>query len=401
MKAVVIGPGRIGCGFVGQLLRSANHEVVFVGRGPVVDLLGRRRRYRVRLIDGTAVEEIGVDGVDAVNVDDTHAVLDHLASAQLVATAVGAGNLSRVTPLLAMGIARARQPTNVIAFENLSRAGTWLRGQVARHLPVGFPLDEHGFSGAVVSRAVSHRLWPRGPSESLVLVGDRPCTFHVDRAALREPLPALAGMIATGAYQAWERRKRCMYSAGHAATAYLGSLKGYHYIHTAIRDPEIRSAVRVAMAEGQRGLRARYGPGVAGDETDLDAILARFDNAALSDPIARVGRDPRRKLHADDRLVGAARLAADGGTRPEMLALAITAALCFDDPCDPGAAELHSEIERLGIAPVLRSVCGLRPDRGVGRVVAEQWRALAPGWGEGNLLLSLRSRMWAVQAAAS
>ena len=34
MRAVVIGPGRIGCGFAGHVLREAGYDVTFVGRPP-------------------------------------------------------------------------------------------------------------------------------------------------------------------------------------------------------------------------------------------------------------------------------------------------------------------------------------------------------------------------------
>jgi mannitol-1-phosphate 5-dehydrogenase len=201
--------------------------------------------------------------------------------------------------------------------------------------------------------------------------------------------------VATDDYEAWLHRKLYVYSAGHAATAYLGYLKGYHYIHSAIRDPEIRTAARAAMAEGQRGVAARYGSAVAGGEAELDAILARFENAALNDSVCRVGRDPRRKLAADDRLVGAARLAAAGGSSPERLLLAVAAALCFCDPVDALAAELHREIERRGLDLILATVCGLEPHRDLGRLVLDRWRALSRGWGEGNLLLHLEAPMWA------
>jgi hypothetical protein len=83
-----------------------------------------------------------------------------------------------------------------------------------------------------------------------------------------------------------------------------------------------------------------------------------------------------------------------------MLTLAVVAAFLFDDPADPGATRLHDEVQDRGFAPVLGSVCGLGADRGVGRLVARHWRALAPGWAAGNHLLSLRSPKWAWRTAA-
>jgi mannitol-1-phosphate 5-dehydrogenase len=395
MRAVVIGPGLIGCGFVGQLLRSSEWEVCFVGRGPVVDLLRRHRRYVVRLVDGADADDIVVDGVTAIPFSDGRATADAIAGADLVATAVGPGNLAAIAPTIASGLSARQGPNNVIAFENLLGAGPHLRDQVALHLPGGFPLDDHGFSGAVVSRAVSQRRWPTGPGNPLLFVGDRPSAFWVDRPALREPIPGVSGLVLTDQYEAHVQRKLYTYSAGHAACAYLGFLKGYHYIHTAIRDPEIAAAVRAAMAEGQRGLAARHGAELAGGDGELDAILARFANAGLADPILRVGRDPRRKLAANDRLVGAARLAAACGPVPETLALAVAAALVFCDPGDRSCRALHRQVAETGVPGVLEAVCGLDSDEGLGRLVAEAFERLSAGWAEHNLLLSLERGLWA------
>ena len=76
------------------------------------------------------------------------------------------------------------------------------------------------------------------------------------------------------------------------------------------------------MSEGRLGILARYGPAYAGGAAMLRAIADRFENAAVRDPVARVGRDPLRKLAGDDRLVGAARLAAAAGVAPVHLCTA-------------------------------------------------------------------------------
>ena len=50
-------------------------------------------------------------------------------------------------------------------------------------------------------------------------------------------------------------------------------------------------------------------------------------NPFLSDSVARVIRDPYRKLGWDDRLVGAMRLALEAGVKPVRLAAGVRAAL--------------------------------------------------------------------------
>jgi mannitol-1-phosphate 5-dehydrogenase len=399
MKAVVIGAGRIGCGFAGQLLRSSGYELVFVARDPAMAAhLNRVGCYRVLMVGGAGRREFTVEGVRAVEARDAEGVSGEIASADLVISSVGADNLPDVAPRIAAGLLCRSTPVNVFAFENMTDGGASLRGLVARHLPAGFPLSAHGFSGALISRAVTQRLGDPAGDQPLVFIGDTPDSFVVDGAALCEPLPAVAGMIVAEDFGAWIRRKLYVFSAGHATCAYLGYLKGYHYIHTAIRDPEIRRAVIEAMREGQRGLAACYGPELAGAEDDLLEIISRFENAALADPITRVGRDPRRKLRAEDRLVGAALLAERAGVRPVRLALAAAAALCFAAPADPSADNLRHEIEDCGMEQALRSVTGLDASRGLGRFVAEVWLQITAGWQPDNLLLSLDQLFWAWRA---
>lgn len=396
MKAVVIGSGRIGCGFAGQLLRASGMEVVLAARNRLlVDHFNRVGQCRVRLVQGREEREFVVDGVRAVSTAEVDLVAAEIAGAGLVVTAVGAGNLPDIAPLIAAGLLRRTAPLNIIAFENFANAGSCLRAHVIKNLPVDFPVTKHGFSGALVSRAVTNRLGDPSGDEPLIFVGDPPSVFVVDGSGLRQPLPDLKGMIVTDNFSAWIQRKLFTYSAGHATAAYLGHLKGYHYIHTAIRDPEIRATVLSAMTEGQRALAARYGTDIAGDEGDLLEIISRFENAALNDQITRVGRDPRRKLGAEDRLVGAARLAEEVGVRPKKLALAAAAAFYFDDPADPLTADFQREVGEAGLSSALSRVSGLDCNYGLGRAVADTCGGLALGWRRGNLLLSLDRLQWA------
>jgi mannitol-1-phosphate 5-dehydrogenase len=396
MKAVIFGTGRIGCGFAGQLLHASGYEIVFVGRNQeMVDHLNRVGQYKVQLVQGSEIQEITVDGIKALWSGDRARVADAVACADLVATSVCPENLQSIAPLITAGLRRRKTPVNVLAFENLINAGPCLRRLVMKGAPKGSLLTRHGFSGALVSRVVTKRLGDPAGETPLVFLADPPTSFVVEGPSLCKPLPKIQGMVVTQNYEAWVLRKLYTFSAGHATAAYLGSLKGYHYIHTAIRDREIHESVIEAMREGQQGLHARYGPEVAGSEEDLQQIVARFENAALNDPIVRVGRDPRRKLGTGERLVGAARLAEEAGVCPEKLALATAAALCFCNPKDPSCNELQCSLRKSGVEATLSEICGLDSGKGIGRSVANWWGQLASGWKQGSLLLSLDRPMWA------
>lgn len=396
MKAIVFGPGRVGCGFVGDVLRASGHEVLFVARDPLVAAhLNRVGGYRLRLVDGAGTSEKVVDGIRALCVDDRERVIEELVAADLIATCVRPPNLAEVARVIAAALERRSAPVNVLAFENLIDAGLVLRCLVALHLAPGFAVAAHGFSGVIVAGAASQRLGDPAGDALLTFVADSLTEFVVDRRALRVPLPRIAGMVVTDQFEALVRRKLYTFSAGHAATAYLGYLKGYRYIHAAIRDAEVRRSVLAVMREGQDGLASRYGRDFAGGEKELLGNIVRFENAALGDPCVRVGREPHRKLAPMDRLVGAATLAGEGGIRVEGLPLAIAAALCFRSGADPSSAQLQAQLRADGPERVLRSVCGIDPHRSLGQAVMEHWKLLSTGLESDSPLLRLHRPLWA------
>src|SRR5688572_19692318 len=396
MRAVVVGAGKIGCGFAGQILAASGYETVFITHDPVlVDHLNRVQGYQVSLAGVKENLVVTVDGIRAVPASDYDRVVREMSQADLIITAVGACNLPLVAPWIGTALRLRKKPINILAFENLTNAGYYLRLRVGSLLSYHFDLHAHGFSGAVIHRAVTQRLGDPHSDVPLIFVGDVPATFIVEGPSLRPPFPELKGMLTVEDLNPWMQRKLYIYSAGHAMTAYLGFLKGYHYIHTAIRDPEIRADVLAAMVEGQRGLSARYGPEATDPESDLLEIIARFENAALNDPLDRVGRDPQRKLGAQDRLVGAARLAQSAGVQPQKLALGAAAALLFNNPKDASAQELQREIRTNGLVPALVRISRLDTRIDPGHLVVEIWNQLAAGWRKDNLLLSLDRFQWA------
>jgi mannitol-1-phosphate/altronate dehydrogenase len=93
----------------------------------------------------------------------------------------------------------------------------------------------------------------------------------------------------------------------------------------------------------------------------MERELRRFKNPLLHDPIARVAKDPLRKLSADDRLVQALKLVHNTGLDPYPLLLCINAAL-------EGAASGHVGLNEERADPlwrrqILETVSGLRDDQ--------------------------------------
>jgi mannitol-1-phosphate 5-dehydrogenase len=384
---VVFGAGRIACASLGLTLAGAGHDVVLVNRdGMVGDRINAHRGYVVRTGENGRYTQQWVRGVRAIRITEHDRVVAEVAQAELVATAVGAGNLPAIANALAAGLDRAAGPINVVAFENGPDAGPALRRLVLSSSVDRRSAARHGFASGLALRIVADRSLPIDRAHPLSFLADRDPRLLVDRTGLMTDLPVAEGLRAVGAYPVWVRAKLFTLNAAHAAAGYLGYLKGYRSVHAAVRDPQIRPLVRAVATLGRDGIAARC---PRAPLPEPDAVLRRLDNALLNDQIARVARDPLRKLARGERLVGAARWATDVGLDAAPLALVIAAAIRYARDHDLG----HPETTR-----ILRDVCGLDPHSGTGLLVAEHARRIA-GVPTGALMLDLTRMSWTWRAA--
>lgn len=133
--------------------------------------------------------------------------------------------------------------------------------------------------------------------------------------------------------QPFAEAKLYCHNAGHALAAYLAHQLGYQRIDELRQRPDVLAFIRGAMVEESgAALVARFG-GVdpiftpAGMRAYVDDLIARMVNPYVRDTVARVGRDPARKLGWEDRLVGAMRLTMSAGMTPRRYAIGVAAAL--------------------------------------------------------------------------
>ena len=103
--AVHFGAGKIGLGFIGDLLHQSGYHIVFADVvEKTVAQLRKEKQYRLFLIDHDYQERI-IDNVDAVSsIQDPDGVVEAMTHADIVTTSVMASNLPKVAPLIAKGL---------------------------------------------------------------------------------------------------------------------------------------------------------------------------------------------------------------------------------------------------------------------------------------------------------
>lgn len=379
--AVQFGAGSIGRGFMGQLFSESGYEVVFVDVAQdIVQELNRRRSYPLR-IAAQNIEELTISNVRAVDARDEAAVVNEVVHASIICTAVGAAALPAVARVLAKGLSRRTEPVNIIICENLPRPADTMRDLLLSSTPAerrAFVEQNVGLVEAVVARMVPVQVRSPG-SDPLAIVVEPYKRLPVNAQGFVGPLPQIVGMEPKPNFRAYVDRKLFAHNAGHAAAAYLGHLRGYTYIYEVMNDPALKAKVRGAMHETGQALIQKHNFDPAEHEEHIEDLLQRFANVPLADTVARVGRDPIRKLAHDDRLVGGALLAMEYGVEPHNLAEAIAAALLFDVPGDPSAGTLQSMLRDRGIDAVLQDVCGLNSSHPLASMVKDVWLSLKSG----------------------
>jgi mannitol-1-phosphate 5-dehydrogenase len=162
----------------------------------------------------------------------------------------------------------------------------------------------------------------------------------------------------------FEEAKLYGHNATHALGAYLGAILGLERIAELREIPGALSFLRSAFIEESGEALIRKHAGVdplftrEGYTHYADDLLERMTNPYLRDTVERVGRDPRRKLGWDDRLIGTMRVGLSQGIEPWRYAVGAAAALEIMAP----TAEADTSAETL-LGPIWREAYPERHER--------------------------------------
>ncbi|APX02194.1 mannitol-1-phosphate 5-dehydrogenase [Arthrobacter sp. QXT-31] len=364
MKAVHFGAGNIGRGFVGLLLHDAGYEVVFAD---VADAL----IAQLAEADSYSVHEVGenpatrtVDNFRAVNSGTQEAqLIEEIATADIVTTAVGPHILKFVAPAIAKGIAARAAglaPLQVMACENAINATDILRESIVSSWDeaAGSLGDSAVFANTAVDRIVPNQ----EPGQGLDVTVETFYEWVIDRTPFGGAAPVIPGATFVDQLGPYIERKLFTVNTGHASAAYFGFEAGLEKISDAMADEDVAADVRSVLDETKQLLVSKHGFSYDEQEAYVQKILARFTNPHLPDTVHRVGRAPLRKLSRHERFIGPAAELAERGIVPEALLGAIAAALRFNDPADAEAVELGQILSSSEPAAATERITGLAPD---------------------------------------
>jgi mannitol-1-phosphate 5-dehydrogenase len=342
--------------FVFEAFRSGNFERLVVSEidvGLVNALKRNRGRYVVNVAHLNDIEPVTVEDVELLNPTeavDRGRILEAVAAADELATAVpsvnlyGVGGAASIAALLAEGC-RVVRPRVIYAAENDNYAAEALRRAIAAEEPA-FPFESTAILNTVIGKMSGVVTDP----DEITRLGLEPMVPDGDRAIVVEAFNRiLVSQITTpGCTRGidvfdekpdllpFEEAKLYGHNAIHALMGYLGAAAGYAAMTQLLDDAAIMGFARRAFLDESGAALCRKYADVddplftpAGYEAYAEDLLVRMTNPRLNDAIARVCRDPQRKLALNDRLYGTMCLALDYGIRPVNIARGAAAGLLF------------------------------------------------------------------------
>lgn len=363
MKAVHFGAGNIGRGFVGLLLHDGGYELVFSDvAASLVDAINATSSYTVHEVGEGGTDRV-VTGYRAINsATDPQDVIDEIATADVVTTAVGPTILKFVAPHILAGLALrdpALPPLQVMACENAIGATDLLREEIRAQ--AGEAWDAVANRAVFANTAVDRIVPAQAPGSGVDVTVEPFFEWAIERGPFGDNPPHIPGAHFVDDLAPYIERKLFTVNTGHATTAYFGAQAGIEKISDALADPAIAAKVAATLEETSALLEAVHGLDAADLAAYRATILRRFANPALPDTVGRVGRQPLRKLSRHERFVGPAAAAAERGLATSALVAAMAAALEFDEPEDEQSVELQRRLREEDAATFTTGVTGLEP----------------------------------------
>ncbi len=355
-----IGAGNIGRACVGRLFHDAGYHVCFSDvNKDLLALMDEKKSYSVRMVGQDFDKTLVIDNVSILPTDQSQKE-ELYKNVDVITTAVGVPILPRIAPLIVEIINYRHQnnissPLNIVACENAVRATSTLKKHVMDAL-----------DSSVVAWCEGVVAFPDAATDSIVptVISDDPllvtsenfAELIIEKSAFIGDLPAVEGLYLKDNLDAYIERKLFTLNTGRAVTAYHGYLKGYETIKQSIADSEVKDSVQKTMIESGDVLINRYGFSKDEHHAYIKKIIGRFENPYLNDEVARVGRDPLRKLSRNDRLIKPILGAVEYKLPYEYLLKGVKAALQFKNDQDESCIKMH---ELLAQPDGLQQITGL------------------------------------------
>lgn len=365
-EILIIGAGKIGRGFIGQLFFRSGYKLWFVDSSDeVVRLLNKEKRYRV---DIAKDEEDETEYVEVEGAYTPKAIVDIQAVANrisLMSTCVGASNIE-TTAVFLRNILEHRdpeKPLNWLICENAFQPAIKIREILLQGKTLQFREFVTTKLGLVETQVLR-----TGMNASREVLQKEPLAVRMqdwwslpfDKDAFIGSVPDVTGFLPKVNFKNELIRKIYTFNGTNGPISYIGWANGYKILHMAAQ--AFRPFFDEIQEESAHGLTGEFGFNENEQREFMALAMKKYTDPALNDEIERNAKDLCRKLGKEERLVGPALLCQKHGRKPLAYAKAIAAAYCYDGSSDAGTLEVIQTIKEQGIEIALKKYSGLEEE---------------------------------------
>lgn len=285
-KAVIIGAGQTGRGFVAPILKENNYSITFLDENAsLIDKLKKEEKYTIHYFGNVKPNE-EISNFDVLQMSDEE-VIQRLVDSDVVITSVFSGHLVELVPYLKKAGSQRQKPLTIICCEN--------------GVNVKKPLvDAH--LNAVITEGVIFCTTLKPHKDSLDLmseaIDDIPIDGNVsglDVKINRMPLDHNFAQLI--------QRKIYTYNFMSAVIAYLGWYKHYEVYAEAAADEEISSVIENVKPIVSSVIAKEYEISYEEQLAFTQRAINKFKNKEIFDTIYRNARQAKRKLGENERLL--------------------------------------------------------------------------------------------------
>ena len=380
MKAVHFGAGKIGRGFIAELLHDTGYEIVFVDVNEAVNQeLNQYHNYYLYVIEENYRRK-EIDKVSSLSpVTQAEEVIKAVVDADLVTTAVLADNFSKIAKNLAEGLKErlnaGKERINVIPCENAILCGDMLKKEIIK---TGMIEEEQLEQIAAIPNTAVDRMvfgTNRDGRDGIEIGKDHELVIEKDKLADPKQKP-IRGAEYTDNLQKFLERKLYVINCGHAWSGYMAYLMGYKIIQDYFAKKTNVEMTRAVMKEVAALVEKKHGFSQEEMEDYVNFALNRFLTPGITDTVERISRAPIRKLGANDRLVGPASQCEKLGLPNELLLKGIAAAFLFDVKTDEQSVELLDYVKENGIEKAVSHFTGIKEGTRMFREIVSNYKSL-------------------------
>lgn len=332
-KAVVIGAGQTGRGYVTRYLTQKNYDIVFIDiNHELVKKMDTDKEFSIHFYnkDCTPVHVSDYRIYDAFTEEAQRAIHE----SDYIFTAVGEQNLKNVAEQIKDGFKDKQKNTVIITCENGINPARVLRSSLQ---------DLGCIKGYAVSQTAVFCSTVNLLQTRLDILSQNETYFPYDCDEFTGDFD-FNGAVKIHNFEEFLKRKIYTYNCLAGLISYCGYIKGYRIYGEAANDTEISELMDRLLKELNPALAKYFKIDIKDQQNFANRALAKFKNKNILDYTIKNGRDAKRKLGPTERIMAPMQIIANHGGDIRILKFNAAAALCYWEEQKDNGREAKYEV---------------------------------------------------------